>query len=135
MIHFRLAIGRLHELEVETRCPILAPIVNRITPIALASAGILAVTGLFNKTRHLDSLRAIIASPYGLTLLSKMLLLLPVLRSAGRPEPLVPAPRSYGRAMVRTSLVSLRLPAGSPDVHLLQGDVTGDIDFDSRDVV
>lgn len=79
LIHFRLLLGRLRELETTTACPILAPIVNRITPIALGSAGVLIGTGLYNATRHLDTLRAIIASPYGLTLLAKTLLLLPVL--------------------------------------------------------
>jgi putative copper resistance protein D len=79
LIHFRLLLGWLRDIEAETARPILVPIVNRITPIALASAGVLAGTGLYNATRHLDSLRAIIASPYGLTLLAKMLLLLPVL--------------------------------------------------------
>ncbi len=79
LMHFRLLLGRMREVETVTAQPILAPIVNRLTPIALASAGVLVGTGLYNATRHLDSLRAIIASPYGLTLLAKMLLLVPVL--------------------------------------------------------
>ncbi len=79
LIHFRLLLGRMREAETATVQPILAPMVNRLTPIALASAGMLVGTGIYNATRHLDSLRAIIASPYGLTLLAKMLLLAPVL--------------------------------------------------------
>ena len=79
LIHFRLLLGRLRQLEVQTGHPILTQIVDRITPIALASAGVLVGTGLYNATRHLDSVLAIIASPYGLTLLAKLLLLMPVL--------------------------------------------------------
>ncbi len=79
LMHFRLLLGSMREVETATAQPILAPIVNRLTPIALASAGVLMVTGLYNATRHLDSLRAVIASPYGLTLLAKVLLLVPVL--------------------------------------------------------
>jgi len=79
LINFRLLLRRLRHLEAETGRPILTRIVNRITPIALASAATLAATGLYNATRNLDSLQAVIASPYGLTLLAKLLLLLPVL--------------------------------------------------------
>ncbi|MEK6716410.1 MAG: CopD family protein, partial [candidate division NC10 bacterium] len=79
LVNFRLLLRRLRHLEAETGRPILTPIVNRITPIALASAATLAATGLYNATRNLDSLQAVIASPYGLTLLAKLLLLLPVL--------------------------------------------------------
>lgn len=79
LIQFRLLLGPLRQLEEETREPVLAPIVNRITPIALTSAGVLICTGLYNATRHLDSPLSIIASPYGLTLLAKLLLLVPVL--------------------------------------------------------
>jgi putative copper resistance protein D len=79
LINFRFLLGRLRDLEAETMQPVLRLMVNRITPIALASAGVLAGTGLYNATRHMDSLRAVIASPYGLTLLTKLLLILPVL--------------------------------------------------------
>jgi len=79
LIHFRVLLARLLRLEEMVAQPVLTEIVNRITPIALASAGVLAVTGLYNATRHLDSLMAIVASPYGLTLLAKLLLLVPVL--------------------------------------------------------
>lgn len=79
LIHFRLLLGRLRNLEAETGRPLLTVMVDRITPIALASAGLLAGTGLYSATRQMDSLRAIIASPYGLTLFAKLLLLLPVL--------------------------------------------------------
>ena len=79
LINFRLLLGPLRDLEAETMQPVLGLMVNRITPIALASAGVLAGTGLYNATRHMDSLRAVIASPYGLTVLTKLLLILPVL--------------------------------------------------------
>src|SRR3990172_3429576 len=79
LINFRFLLGRLRDLEAETTQPVLGLMVNRITPIALASAGVLAGTGLYNATRHMDSLRAVIASPYGLTVLTKLLLILPVL--------------------------------------------------------
>ncbi len=79
LIHFRVLLARLLRLEEKTAQPVLTEIVGRITPIALASAGVLAATGLYNATRHLDSFRAIVASPYGLTLLAKLLLLVPVL--------------------------------------------------------
>ncbi len=79
LIQFRLLLGRLRQLEEVTGRPVLTPIVNRITPIALTSAGVLICTGLYNATRHLDSPLSIVGSPYGLTLLAKLLLLVPVL--------------------------------------------------------
>ncbi len=99
LMHFRLLLGRMREVETATARPLLAPIVNRLTPIALASAGLLVGTGVYNATRHLDSLGAIVASPYGLTLLAKMLLLVPVLVAG-----------SLNFLVVRPALRSVRLP-------------------------
>ncbi len=117
LIYFRLLLGRMRELEAATTHPILAPIVNRITPIALASVAVLVGSGVYNATRHLDSLRAIIASPYGLTLLAKMLLLLPVLvagslnflviRPALKSAGLSEKPSDEGRATLASRLLSL----------------------------
>jgi putative copper resistance protein D len=112
LIHFRLLLGRLRDLEARTGRPLLPSMVNRITPIALASAGVLAGTGLYNATRHLDSLRAVIASPYGLTLLTKLLLLLPVLVAGSlnflviRPALRVARPSETPSSVDRTSLTS-----------------------------
>jgi putative copper resistance protein D len=79
LIQFRLLLARLREVEEETGKPVLTPIVDRITPIALASAGVLICTGLYNATRQLDSPMSILGSPYGLTLLAKLLLFVPVI--------------------------------------------------------
>jgi len=104
LIQFRLLLGPLRRLDEETREPVLAPIVNRITPIALTSAGVLICTGLYNATRHLDSPLSIIASPYGLTLLAKLLLLVPVL-TAGALNFLV----------IRPALSAASLSGNEPD--------------------
>jgi putative copper resistance protein D len=112
LINFRLLLVRLRDLEVVTARPVLTVIVNRITPIALASASVLGATGLYNATRHMDSLRAIIASPYGLTLLAKLLLLLPVLVAGSlnflviRPALKAAHPSEKGANSDRTTLAS-----------------------------
>ena len=112
LIHFRLLLGRLRDLEARTGRPLLPSMVNRITPIALASAGLLAGAGLYSATRQMDSLRAIIASPYGLTLFAKLLLLLPVLAAGSlnflviRPALRVARPSEKPSGVDRTSLTS-----------------------------
>jgi putative copper resistance protein D len=117
LIQFRLLLGRLRQLEEVTGEPVLTSIVNRITPIALASAGMLICTGLYNATRQLDSPLSIIASPYGLTLLAKLLLLVPVLTAGAlnflviRPTLRVSSPSANGpdaqRPTVARRLLSL----------------------------
>lgn len=57
--------------------PLLAQIVRRFSPVALAATSLLAVTGLFAAWRFLQSTGALFTSAYGLTLLVKLLLLAP----------------------------------------------------------
>jgi len=100
LIHVRLLLGSLRELQADTGTPLLSRVVGRITPIAIISAGILGATGLYNASRHLDSLWALVASPYGLTLVAKLLLILPV-AIAGSLNFLVIRPALRGVAAAR----------------------------------
>jgi putative copper resistance protein D len=110
LIQFRLLLGRLRRLEEVTGQSVLRPMVDRITPIALASAGTLVCTGIYNATRHLDSPLSLIASPYGLTLLAKLLLFVPVLTAGAlnflviRPALGAASPGGEGRGAERPAL-------------------------------
>jgi putative copper resistance protein D len=104
LIHFRALLPQLRRLETETARPVLTSVVNRITPVSLAGAAVLVCTGLYSATRHLDSAWAMIASPYGLTVLAKLLLLVPVL-AAG----------SLNVLVIRPALNAGRPPKGASD--------------------
>jgi hypothetical protein len=58
---------------------LLAEIIRRLSPIALAGAGLLAISGLVLTVRYLYTPAAVFTSAYGLTLLVKLGLLCPLL--------------------------------------------------------
>jgi len=77
--------------------PLLAQIVRRFSPFALAATSLLALTGIFTAWRFLQSTGALFTSAYGLTLLVKLTMLAPAV-AAGfvnfrsiRPALLVPS--------------------------------------------
>ncbi len=61
---------------------IVAAIVARFSPLAATAAGLLAASGLFAAGRYLDTPAAVLTSAYGLTLLTKLALTLPLLAGA-----------------------------------------------------
>jgi putative copper export protein len=73
-----LFFARRHLLTSAT-APLLAQIVRRFSPIALATTSLLAVTGIFAAWRFLQSTGALFTSAYGLTLLVKLILLAPAI--------------------------------------------------------
>lgn len=73
-----LFVARRHLLTPEA-APLLAEIVRRFSPFALATTSLLALTGLLAAGRFLQSFGALFTSAYGLTLLVKLTLLAPAL--------------------------------------------------------
>lgn len=58
---------------------LIAEIVRRFSPVALAAAALLLASGASAAVRHLDTPAALVSSAYGLTLLVKLTMVLPVL--------------------------------------------------------
>ena len=56
----------------DRRGAIVADMVNRFSPLALASAGMVAVLGVITAWRHLHRLSALWTTPYGYALLAKL---------------------------------------------------------------
>jgi putative copper resistance protein D len=61
---------------------LVAAVVSRFSPLAATSAGLLAASGLFAAWRYLATPGAVLASAYGLTLLTKLALTGPLLAAA-----------------------------------------------------
>jgi len=77
LFHLRLLLGSL------ARDPVtIATAVRRFSPFALGSAGLIIATGLFSALQYIGSLTALFGTPYGLTLVAKLLLLIPLLTFA-----------------------------------------------------
>ena len=62
---------------------LVAEIVRRFSPVALAVISMLAISGLFMAVRFVGETGALLTSSYGLTLIVKLLLLLPALVAGG----------------------------------------------------
>ena len=73
-----LFAARRH-LLVPSAAPLLAEIVRRFSPFALAATSLLALTGTLAAWRFLQTTGALFTSAYGLTLLVKLALLAPAL--------------------------------------------------------
>lgn len=79
LFHFVLSAGLLRTgLPAGERGAVLAAMVPRFSTIALLSTGTLAITGLYASWVQVN-LPAALLAPYGLTLLGKLALLLPML--------------------------------------------------------
>jgi copper resistance protein D len=61
---------------------LVAAVVAGFSPLAAASAGLLAASGLFAACRYLETPGAVLTSAYGLTLLTKLALIGPLLAAA-----------------------------------------------------
>jgi putative copper export protein len=71
-----LFVARRYLLTAE-RAPLLAEIVRRFSPFALATTSLLALTGVFAAWHFLQTTGALFTSAYGITLLVKLTLLVP----------------------------------------------------------
>jgi copper transport protein len=105
---------------------LIAEIVRRFSPVALTAAGWLLVSGAYAAVRNLHTRAGLVTSAYGLTLLVKLVMVIPVLvagiinyrivrpnllRLAGRPGPDV---REEGTAWLRRfgRMLELEVSAG-----------------------
>ncbi len=79
LFHFALGARQLTtDVPAAERRELLAVLVPRFSAVALLSTGTLAITGLYASWVHVGAPRALV-TPYGLTLLAKLGLLLPLL--------------------------------------------------------
>lgn len=78
LLHFALAARPLFTLRPEQRGALLAQLVSRFSTLALLSVGTLVITGLYSAWSQVAILPALV-TPYGLTLLAKLALFLPLL--------------------------------------------------------
>ena len=60
-------------LPPDRRGPLVARMVNGFSPLALTSAAVLATFGVITAWQHLHTLRALWTTPYGITLIVKLL--------------------------------------------------------------
>jgi putative copper resistance protein D len=79
LMHLLLARRAIESATDNGSMALVTEIVRRFSPIALAGACLLATSGLFLAVRYLCSPGAVFTSAYGLTLLVKMGLLVPLL--------------------------------------------------------
>src|SRR5436190_4667847 len=79
LVHLLLARPAIMAATENSNISLLAAIVSRFSPVALTSVGLLAVSGLILTTRYLVTPLAVPTSAYGLTLLVKLGLLVPLL--------------------------------------------------------
>lgn len=77
LLHLRLLLGTL-----STNPPAIAVAVRRFSPFVLSSATLIIVTGLFNALQYVGSFTALLGTSYGLTLVTKLILLVPLLSFA-----------------------------------------------------
>ncbi|MDR3404709.1 MAG: CopD family protein [Chthoniobacter sp.] len=105
-----LFAARRHLLTPDSR-PLLAEIVRRFSPFALAATSLLALTGVLAACRFLHSTGALFTSAYGLTLLVKLTLLAPAVAAGfvnyrfirpallAPPDDVLPTLRRFGRTL------------------------------------
>jgi len=79
LLHLFLARRHLLDSPSPTRAALVAEIVRRFSPLALATTSLLALTGVIAAWRFLGSTGALFTSAYGLTLLVKLAVLTPAL--------------------------------------------------------
>jgi putative copper resistance protein D len=77
LFHLRLLLGPLSTSPLT-----IVAAVRRFSPYALGSAGLIMLTGAFNGLQYVGSLTALFGTSYGLTLLTKLILLVPLLTFA-----------------------------------------------------
>lgn len=80
LLHIFLARRLLLPVDAGAgRVAFIANVVRRFSPLALATTSLLGITGVVAAWRYLQSVGIVIHSPYGLTLLVKLVLLAPAI--------------------------------------------------------
>lgn len=79
LIHLMLARRVLLSASTPTDISLVASVVHRFAPIALSAASVIAFSGLAAAIRYVATPTGLLFSAYGLTLIVKLTLLLPVL--------------------------------------------------------
>jgi copper transport protein len=69
----------LHPLADEARAAALRAVLRRFSPLAVLAVALLAVTGIFSATIQVEAAADVPGSPYGLTLIAKVVLVAPLL--------------------------------------------------------
>lgn len=78
LFHLALAAYPLYRLQASARGPLLAQIIPRFSTLAMLSVGTLVITGLYSAWAQV-TIPAALTTPYGLTLLAKLALFVPLL--------------------------------------------------------
>ncbi len=78
-----VSVAALRPLPADLRASALAALIRRFSPIGIAAVAALAVTGLYSGWLHVGSLEALRTTAYGQTLLTKLLLSVPLVALAG----------------------------------------------------
>jgi putative copper export protein len=107
LIHLLASRANLQSACSPADLALTADVVRRFSPVALTASSVLAVSGLLAAVRFLGTPRAALTSAYGLTLIVKLLLLVPVL-FAGFVNYRVIRPALLGVAKGRTGVPPLR---------------------------
>ena len=79
LAHLLAARSTITRLTSPPSLALIAEIVRRFSPVALAAASLLLASGVYAATRHLHTPVGLVTSAYGLTLVVKLVMVLPVL--------------------------------------------------------
>jgi putative copper export protein len=78
LFHLFLSRRVLQQAQPQADLALVAAVLRRFAPIALSAAGLIAVSGAISAVRYVGPPAGLLFSAYGLTLLVKMMLLLPI---------------------------------------------------------
>jgi copper transport protein len=80
LFHLALTLPRaLNRFDGERRAHFLGRVISSFTRMVLPSVAVLALAGVYNAYTHLGGIRALWATPYGMTLMAKLVLVLAML--------------------------------------------------------
>ena len=83
LLHLLLAFPAIVRISAETGKPLLGAMIARFTRIAIAATILLSLTGLYNTWIHVESFSALISTNYGVALLIKLALIVPMIALGG----------------------------------------------------
>ena len=83
LLHLAVVLPAIARLSAETGKPLLGALIARFTLIAIAATILLSLTGLYNTWIHVESLSALISTDYGIALLVKLALIVPMIILGG----------------------------------------------------
>jgi virginiamycin B lyase len=83
LFHLVLSLSKIWNLRDDIRARLIALLIPRFSAVAIASVGVLAVTGFYSLWLQVGSVPSLFSTPYGITLIVKLLLAAPIVFLGG----------------------------------------------------